>query len=98
VDSQDPLYGLRLFRHLKIEGQVHPDFQITPKPGFTCLYVKPRHVTVPIPKPPMMMEMYFRYNALVCSYPAIDREFKTIDFLVMLDVQNLNEDLRRLLR
>lgn len=98
LDSQDPLDGLRLFRYLQIEGHVHPHFQITPKAGFTCLCIQPRHVTIPIPKPPMIMEMYFRYTALICSYPAIDRDFKTIDFLVMLDVQNLNEDLRKLLR
>jgi putative hemolysin len=98
VESQDPLDGLRLFRYLQIEGRVHPHFQITPKPGFTCLYIQPRYVTVPFPKPPIMMEMYFRYNALFCSYPVIDREFKTIDFLVMMDAQNLNKDLRKLLR
>jgi putative hemolysin len=98
MDSQDPLDGLRLFRYLEIEGRVHPHFRITPQPGFTCLYVQPRHVTPPVPKPPMMMEMYFKYNAIVCSYPAIDREFKTIDFLVVLDVRDLSEDSRALLQ
>jgi putative hemolysin len=98
MNSQDTLDGIRLFRHLEIEGLVHPHFQIMPKPGFTCLHVQPRHITSPLSKPPVMMEMYFRYNALVCSYPAIDREFKTIDFLVMLDVHNLNEESRKLLK
>jgi hypothetical protein len=42
--------------------------------------------------------MYFRYNAFVCSYPAIVHEFKTIDFLTMLDVHNLSEESRKLLR
>jgi putative hemolysin len=98
MNSQDPLDGLRLFRHLEHEGRVHPHFRIMPKPGFTCLYVQPRHISSPFSQPPMMMDIYFRYNALVCSYPAIDREFKTIDFLVMLDVHDLNDESRNQLR
>jgi putative hemolysin len=98
MDSQDTLDGIRLFRYLEMDGLVHPHFRIMPKPGFTCLYVQPRHLTSPLSKPPLMMDLYFRYNALVCSYPAIDREFKTIDFLVMLDVHNLNEESRKLLK
>jgi putative hemolysin len=97
MDSQDPLHGLQLFRRLENEGRVHPHFLIMPKPGFTCLYVQPKHMTLPFPQPPLMMDMYFRHNALVCSYPAIDREFKTIDFLVMLDVNELNEESKKLL-
>ncbi len=98
MDSQHPLDGLLLFRHLEKEHLVHPHFRIMPKPGFTCLYVEPKHISVSYSKPPQMMDMYFRYNAIVCSYPAIDREFKTIDFLVMLDVNDLNEEAEKLLR
>jgi putative hemolysin len=98
MDSQDPLDGLRLFRYLDLEGRVHSHFRIMPKPGYTCLYIQPRHITLPVPKPPLMMNMYFRYNAVVCSYPAIDRAFKTIDFLVMLDVHNLNTETKELLK
>jgi putative hemolysin len=97
MDSQDPLVGLLLFRRFEKEGRVHPHFRIMPKPGFTCLYVQPKHVSYPFSQPSLMMGMYFRYNAFVCSYPAIDREFKTIDFLVMLDTNDLNEESRKFL-
>jgi putative hemolysin len=38
------------------------------------------------------MDMYIRYAAKICGPPAIDRDFKTIDYLVLLDVHELNEE------
>jgi putative hemolysin len=32
-----------------------------------------------------------RYGAKVCGPPAIDRQFKTIDFLVLFDVAEMSE-------
>jgi putative hemolysin len=34
-------------------------------------------------------------GAKVCSEPAIDREFGVIDFLIVLDVENLDDRTRR---
>jgi putative hemolysin len=45
---------------------------------------------------PPLMDMYLRHGAIVCSYPAIDREFKTIDFLMLLDVNKVSEETRQL--
>jgi putative hemolysin len=39
--------------------------------------------------------MYLDMGAQVCSEPAIDREFGVIDFLIVLDVENLDERTRR---
>jgi putative hemolysin len=40
---------------------------------------------------PALFETYLRYGAKVCGGPAIDREFKTIDFLVLLDINDMDE-------
>jgi putative hemolysin len=40
-------------------------------------------------------EIYRRYGGKVCGPPAIDRRFKTIDFLVLLDVAALSTRARR---
>jgi putative hemolysin len=45
---------------------------------------------------PPLLGMYLRYGAKVISYPAIDREFKTIDYLILLDVADLNPAIKRL--
>jgi len=40
--------------------------------------------------------LYMDLGAKVCSHPAMDREFKTIDYLVLLDVKKLDERTRML--
>ena len=47
-------------------------------------------------KLPTLFKIYLDYDAKVCSLPAIDRRFKTIDFLVILDVNTLDPRIRRL--
>ena len=37
-----------------------------------------------------------RYGAKVCGEPAIDRQFKTIDYLVLLDVAAMDEHSHRM--
>ena len=39
-------------------------------------------------KLPRLFSTYLGIGAKVCSPPAIDRRFKTIDFLVMLDIRS----------
>jgi putative hemolysin len=40
------------------------------------------------------MNMYFRYGAKICSYPAIDREFGTIDYLMVMDIDKIQAEVR----
>ena len=43
---------------------------------------------------PPLFATYLRYGALVCSRPAIDRDFKTIDYLVLMDTATLSRRTR----
>ena len=38
---------------------------------------------------PKLMSAYFSIGAKICSEPALDAEFKTIDFLTLVDIQAL---------
>ena len=40
------------------------------------------------PPPPKLLRAYLSVGAKICGPPAIDREFKTIDFLTILDCCN----------
>lgn len=40
---------------------------------------------------PALFQSYLNLGARVCGPPAIDREFQTIDFLVLLDTHALDE-------
>ena len=94
LTSQDPAEGKRVMDHLTENGHVHPDFRVEPQPGWECyppdLEVD-RGATVELPK---LFSLYLRYGAKVCGAPAIDRRFKTIDYLVLLDIERLDASAR----
>jgi len=45
---------------------------------------------LPDAKPPKLLRAYLAIGAKICSAPAIDRSFKTIDFLTLLDLHTLH--------
>ena len=45
---------------------------------------------------PQLFRIYLRYGAKVCGPPAIDRFFKTIDYLVVLDTAVLDSETREM--
>ncbi|HVS13606.1 MAG TPA: GNAT family N-acyltransferase [Thermoanaerobaculia bacterium] len=99
LTSQDPLQGVLLYRQLQADGLVRRDLVVPPLPELRCqasLPVLADGQEPPTVELPALFRTYLRYGAKVCSPPAIDRDFKTIDFLVLLDVEELSERSRRL--
>ena len=45
---------------------------------------------------PSLFRTYLRYGAKVCGPPAMDREFKTIDFFMLFDLSALDARTYRL--
>lgn len=93
LTSQDPAEGLAVMRHLEATGHVHTEFTVEPRSGWECyLSSDTAHLhwqgPVHIPK---LFRIYLRHGALVCGPPAIDRDFKTIDYLVLFDVEAMDE-------
>jgi putative hemolysin len=41
-------------------------------------------------RPPKLLSAYLSLGAKICGGPALDREFKTIDFLTFLDLDALS--------
>ena len=41
-------------------------------------------------KVPKLLRTYLAVGAKICGPPAIDREFKTIDFLTLMDLETLH--------
>lgn len=46
------------------------------------------------PQPPRLFRAYLDISACICGPPAIDREFKTIDFLTLVDLRRLPDRVR----
>jgi putative hemolysin len=90
LTSQDQAEGNRVFHFLQRSGHMHPDFWVCARPGFECSGQD--HLTLPCTSGnlPRLFRTYLRFGAKVCGPPAIDRQFKTIDFLVIFDVDAMD--------
>lgn len=93
LTSQDPGDGNQLWAQLKNRGHMHPTLFVPPRSGYECRSVEGRSSEVEIPK---LFRMYLSIGAKVCSPPAIDRVFKTIDFLVLFDIDAMDFVTRRM--
>lgn len=96
LTTQDPAQGLLAHAWLQSHGRMHPQFRVDVQPGFECEGPMPDQVDVDRFELPQLFGTYLRYGAMACGAPAIDREFGTIDFLVLFDLANLDPRLRRL--
>ena len=47
-------------------------------------------------KIPQLFRLYLDVGCKVCSPPALDKQFKTIDFLILLDLETISEQTRAL--
>jgi putative hemolysin len=99
LTSQDPVEGKRVMDYLVAEGEVHPGMTVRPQPGWEC-YDENDPPVVPEDAEavtlPQLFRIYLRYGAKVCGPPAIDRYFKTIDYLVVLDTDELDQETREM--
>ncbi len=94
LTSQNPSEGDRAFTYLKENGHLHERFQVSPAAGLECGSPLAPIAAVEIPK---LFKIYLRFGAKVCGAPAIDREFKTIDFFVIFDVDSMEKRTHRML-
>ncbi len=88
LTSQDPAMGVAVHRHLEASGFVHPTLTVAPRPGSRC-ELPPGH-PLPAPHLPALFQSYLHLGAKVLGPPAIDRLFKTIDWLVILDTREFD--------
>ncbi len=84
LTTQDPALGLAAWRELQVH-RAAPEWLTQPMPGFECL---PGAEAVVAPRVPRLLSAYLAVGARLCGPPAIDREFRTVDFLTWLDVQS----------
>jgi putative hemolysin len=84
LTSQDPALGMAAYRTLQ-SCLVSEQWRTTPLPAFACV-AEPQ---VAAPKIPKLLKAYLALGAKICGPPALDKEFKTIDFLTFMDLQSM---------
>jgi putative hemolysin len=86
LNSQDPEMGHAVYASLA-NCMAEPDLLTVATEG----YKMPAPIErLPDERVPKLLRAYLTIGAKICSEPAIDREFKTIDFLTLLDLQTLH--------
>jgi putative hemolysin len=77
-------------QRLVADGFLHETLRVAPREDYICrpedFLSEDAGEKVKLPK---LFETYLRIGARVCGEPVIDRQFKTIDFFVIVDVKNI---------
>ena len=82
ITTQDPAVGAAAYRQLLVHLAL-PAWRTQPEPGFACPL---ETVAAPGPRIPPLLSAYLALGSAICDPPALDREFKTVDFLVWVDL------------
>jgi putative hemolysin len=90
LTSQDAAQGFAVYEALK-NYLAAPEFRTTPQQAYLLPPIQHCHDRPHIPK---LLRTYLAIGAKICGPPAIDRDFKTIDFLTLLDLENLHPRIR----
>jgi putative hemolysin len=86
ITSQDPTVGASAYADLYRKHLVEPPWRTKPLPAFDCPL---NQLAEEAPKIPKLLRAYLSIGAKICGPPALDRQFKTIDFLTLLDLHAL---------
>ena len=68
-------------------------FRTVPQAPFSFPILAPTSHTA-FARPPKLLRAYLSIGAKICGPPALDREFRTIDFLTLLDLQRMSRTAR----
>ena len=103
LNSNDPAEGWQMYRQLQ-HFRVSPEFETVPTTAYACPKEQqsahaqpslcppdrlPPHAPPAAAKAPKLLKTYLAIGARIAAPPAWDREFGTIDFLTLLDLELL---------
>lgn len=97
LPTQDCAEGMRALRALARGGFLHARLRVAPREDHVCraedFLREDGNEEVKLPK---LFETYLRIGARICGEPVIDRQFKTIDFFVIVDVNDMRDKYYRM--
>lgn len=96
VTSQDRVEAWEIMDYLWNNYHLHSGIRVPAREAYHCEETERSPEAWKKVQLPQLFRLYMDMGAKVCSEPALDREFKTIDYLVILDVEELDERSRLL--
>jgi putative hemolysin len=91
LSSQDQNEGLALYHSLRDKYLVEPALRTQPHPASRC--TQTRELAAP-PRTPRLFRAYLEVSGRLCGPPAIDPDFRTIDFLTLVDLHHISDRVR----
>lgn len=86
LSSQNPLEGWDAYAQMR-GSLAEPAHRVQVLPEFVCAQPAPG-IALPRVKLPKLLSAYLALGAKICSPPALDCAFKTIDFLTLMDLES----------
>jgi putative hemolysin len=96
LTSQNPAAGLQTYKYLQAHNYLHSQYKVAVQPEFECIEKASQFTFEDEVVIPQLFKLYLDLGCLVCSPPALDATFKTIDFLILLDKESLSEQSKSL--
>ena len=94
LTSQDATEGYAIADYLEANGFRSSAYRVGVRDA--CRLTPPETTPPARVKVPKLMRLYLQYGARIVSDPAIDRQFKTIDYLALFDIASLDARSRRM--
>jgi len=95
LEKADPKLGWALYEYFKDEGLMCPDIKAVPRPGFALAKPPRKEIEKLLSNKerlreaiPPIFKGYLRIGTRICGEPAFDRDFGTIDFFIMFDLDS----------
>lgn len=86
LTSQDPAVGASAYADLCRKHLAPLPWRTQPQLKYDCSLRNLAAETVTLPK---LLRAYLTLGAKICGPPALDQQFKTIDFLTLLDLESM---------
>jgi putative hemolysin len=86
LTSQDPAVGAAAYQAMA-KHLAPPAWRTTPSAAHVCALPAEAAASATAVHLPRLLSAYLALGAAICGPPAIDRQFKTIDFLTWIDLQ-----------
>lgn len=106
IKTMDRTEISEIYHYLKQNGHISEDHRVRPKskfkvPGFkkgirsSKQPPEPERIALAREMIPSLLNSYLKVGAKVCGVPALDRSFKCIDFLTLMDVKDIHKSFSR---
>lgn len=86
ITSQDSAMGASAYADMCRKHLAPLEWRTRPLPVYDCPLT---HLTAEPVKIPKLLRAYLTLGAKICGPPALDRQFKTIDFLTLVDLAKM---------